>query len=683
MSRKQKNRVGVIGLGQIGSKVSAGLRSAGFSVYVWNRSPRAEPNFLGSAVEVVDLCDTIQLFVPDDAALDKVIRTITAALRPRHVILAHPTIAPATAIELGAIVESTGARYVDAPFAGSRAEAANRQLVYYLGGSESAIKDARPVLQATSRSIVPVGAVGDAARLKLSLQILAALTLEGLSEMLALARAGGLKPEALLDALDEDPARSPFISEKLAAMVKGNFEGGNPVRHLYRDLQLALKLAGPNPAVPATGTVAGLLFGAMKRGWGTSDAAILSRAFEPDPPPAEIAKRDPIPAESAPPAGAVDAPVDVVESMEAVAAKTVAIESVAAVAAVNAVEMAPEPAGGAPKKPDAPPATRVLPELSDAPARSGMIPETHGGRGAIKPRRGLELIHTTPVQSGPPKPSTAPVRLPSLSPVRPATGTTPPLPPARPPTTVIPSSSPVRPATSPISSIPPIPPIPPLSPRPSARPAPAPIPAHLSSRPATTRIPPPAPARPAPTGAVPLPPFPAAPPVSPNFPTGTPHRIVRRLSDTTTNLQALLQSPLGGAKTGPTPIKAPAEPVTPVQPKSIVPSIPESEAPAPEGLPDPVLDAKFANALDAIDAAMSDEVPAAPRETVIIKPGSEVLEAIVAEILPPVVDPVIPGDIRPTQRVGLRPVGSGDNPPRSRLIREQKPKGWLKRLIGD
>ncbi len=647
MSRKQKNRVGVIGLGQIGSKVSAGLRSAGFSVYVWNRSPRAEPNFLGSAVEVVDLCDTIQLFVPDDAALDKVIRTITAALRPRHVILAHPTIAPATALELGAIVESTGARYVDAPFAGSRAEAGNRQLVYYVGGSEAAIKDARPVLQATARSIVPVGGIGDAARLKLSMQILTALTLEGLSEMLSLARAGGLKPEALLDALDEDPARSAFISEKLAAMIKGNFEGGSPVRHLYRDLQLALKLAGSNPAVPATGTVAGLLFGAMKRGWATSDAAILSRAFEPELPPAEITKPEPVAAEPAP----ADVPA------------ALTTDAIATTATELSDELASEPAESMEKKPDAPapqiPATPVLPKLSNPPARSGMIPETHGGRGEIKPRRGLELLHTTPVHVGPPTSATVPVRLPALtptSPARPATETVPCLPTVRPPTTEIPSNLPTPPATTPISRLPPIPstrPVPAAIPsnlttRPATTPVPAvrpaPIPSNLTTRPATTRIPPPAPVRPPPTGAVPLPSFPAAPPQSPSFPAGTPHRIVRRLSDTTTNLQALLQSPLGGAQPAPPPSKLPAVTVTPVQPTSIGPKDPE---------PDP---------------------PAAP---------DEVLEAVVSEILPPAIDPVIPGDIRPTQRVGLRPGGGGDNAPRARLIREQKPKSWLKRLIGE
>src|SRR5207245_1534365 len=66
--RKHKN-VGVIGLGIIGRGVTANLRRKGFSVFVWNRTPRPVPNFVGSPAELVPLCNYIQIFVSDDKAL--------------------------------------------------------------------------------------------------------------------------------------------------------------------------------------------------------------------------------------------------------------------------------------------------------------------------------------------------------------------------------------------------------------------------------------------------------------------------------------------------------------------------------------------------------------------------------------------------------------------------------------
>ena len=54
MSRKSRKNVGVIGLGIIGSRVAAGLRGAGYQVYVWNRTAKPMPNFLGSPAEVAE-----------------------------------------------------------------------------------------------------------------------------------------------------------------------------------------------------------------------------------------------------------------------------------------------------------------------------------------------------------------------------------------------------------------------------------------------------------------------------------------------------------------------------------------------------------------------------------------------------------------------------------------------------
>ncbi len=315
MSRKTKNRVGVIGLGQIGSKIASGLRGGGFSVYVWNRTPRAEPNFLGSAVEVADLCDVIQLFVPDEAALHEVVRTVAAALRPQHVILGHATVTPEAARQIGAIVESAGARYLDAPFVGTRADAEARKLVYYIGGRDDALKDVRTVLQTTARRILSAGGIGDASLLKLATQTLSAITVQGLAEMLAFARAGGLRDEMLLDAMDDDPARSALSMEKLEAMSKGQFNGGPPVRHSYHALALALKMAGSQGVeMPAASTSAALLFGAMKRGQSLNDAAIICRALEPPPPvataPAPAQASEPVMVEA--PAPAIEFPAAVV-----------------------------------------------------------------------------------------------------------------------------------------------------------------------------------------------------------------------------------------------------------------------------------------------------------------------------------------------------------------------------------
>src|SRR2546423_15611005 len=86
--------LGVIGLGIIGRAVAANLRRKGFPVFVWNRSPRPVPNFVGSPGEVAELCNYIQIFVSDGEALLQTVEQLGGGLTSKHVVLAHSTVAP-------------------------------------------------------------------------------------------------------------------------------------------------------------------------------------------------------------------------------------------------------------------------------------------------------------------------------------------------------------------------------------------------------------------------------------------------------------------------------------------------------------------------------------------------------------------------------------------------------------
>ena len=287
MTRKPNRlRVGVIGLGTIGSRAAANLRAAGHQVYVWNRTPRAEPNFLGSPGEVTDLCDALQLFVSDDAALLETVRAVALALKPRHLVLAHPTVSPAAAREAAAIVEGTGARYLDAPFTGSRAAAGNGELVYYVAGPEPARRDALPVLEATSKNVVVIGdTVGQAMVTKIATNLFTAAVVQSLAEALALVRAAGIDPARFSEAMENTSSRSGTSDMKLAAMIKGDHATPHfALKHMLKDARLALRLAAEHGlTLPATATVAAQLYGADRRGWGDMDFAALAKNYDPVP----------------------------------------------------------------------------------------------------------------------------------------------------------------------------------------------------------------------------------------------------------------------------------------------------------------------------------------------------------------------------------------------------------------
>src|ERR1700681_1423012 len=116
MSRRNSKNVGLIGLGIIGRRVAENLRKRPFNVFVWNRTPRPVPNFLGSPMAVAELCDFVQIFVADDDALLEVVRAMEPKLTAHHIIAAHCTVAPDSMRMAAEHVQRRGAQFLDAPF---------------------------------------------------------------------------------------------------------------------------------------------------------------------------------------------------------------------------------------------------------------------------------------------------------------------------------------------------------------------------------------------------------------------------------------------------------------------------------------------------------------------------------------------------------------------------------------
>src|SRR2546429_2006787 len=110
MPHSKRQKIGVIGLGIIGRGVTANLRCRGFHVFVWNRTPRPVPNFVGSPAEVAELCDYIQIFVADDDALLQMMQRMMPNLTSSHVVMAHCTVSPDTMRAAAEMAERRGAR---------------------------------------------------------------------------------------------------------------------------------------------------------------------------------------------------------------------------------------------------------------------------------------------------------------------------------------------------------------------------------------------------------------------------------------------------------------------------------------------------------------------------------------------------------------------------------------------
>lgn len=281
MARKHKLNAGIIGLGIIGSRVAANLRAAGFQIYVWNRTPKPAPNFLASPAEIAGLCDTIQLFVSDAIALFDVLDALDGALSQRHTIICSATVGPDATIEAAAMVEARGAKFLDAPFIGSKVAAEKRELVYYIGGDDETFRRAEPVLKAVSKAIVKIGGIGQAATLKVVTNMLAAVTMQTLVEACAIVKRSGMELSALTNALEHHGVRSGVIDMKLPKIIEADYDTHFSVKNMFKDVQFGIHAANAyGIAIPATAATAAVLNDAISRGWAELDFLALSKFYE-------------------------------------------------------------------------------------------------------------------------------------------------------------------------------------------------------------------------------------------------------------------------------------------------------------------------------------------------------------------------------------------------------------------
>jgi len=282
MSSRTRKNIGVLGLGIIGQRVVENLRQRGFHVFVWNRTPRPVPNFVGSPAEVAELCDFVQIFVSDDDALLQMVQRMTPNLTANHIVMAHCTVSPDTMRAAGELVERRGGQLLDCPFTGSKNAAESGELVYYVGGDEAAVRQARPVLEASSKGIIEVGKVGDATMIKVATNMITAASVQAAAEALALVSKSGLSVEKFAEAMQGNGSNSATLNMKLPMMIEGNFEPHFSVKHMLKDVVIATRLA----------RALGIEFGAtdasrhglteeMRQGRGDDDYSSLFRQYFP------------------------------------------------------------------------------------------------------------------------------------------------------------------------------------------------------------------------------------------------------------------------------------------------------------------------------------------------------------------------------------------------------------------
>lgn len=275
-------KVGIIGLGIVGSRVAQNYRAAGFPVTVWSRTPRDTEGFLATPRMVAEQSEVVQIFVNDGTSLLSVLNAMAPALTPNHVIVNSATVSLQSTLEAAALVASTGASFLDCPFTGSRDAAGGGQLVYYIGGDDSVLERVRPVLERSSKQILPMGKIGDATVLKIATNMVSAVTVQVLAEAMAVTAAAGIPLEKFMQATEGNANCSGLARMKVPSMTKGDFTPHFSLKNMLKDSRFALELAQQHGLeLPALSVASQAMSDLTDAGKGEDDFSVLIANYRP------------------------------------------------------------------------------------------------------------------------------------------------------------------------------------------------------------------------------------------------------------------------------------------------------------------------------------------------------------------------------------------------------------------
>lgn len=279
-------KVGVLGLGIMGSAMARRVAGAGLDTTVWNRSEARARALDGvatvapTAEAAVADADVVLTMLFDAEAVRGVMAAALPAIRPGAVWLQSSTIGVAAAREFAGLAQAAGVRFVDAPVLGTRAPAEAGTLTSLVAASDDALAEAEPVLAATSAKVVRAGDAAPAASaLKLAMNAWIATITAGIAQSLSMAQRLGLDPGLVLEALQGGAADSPYAHLKGGAMLSGGFDPQFELVGLLKDVRLA-RVAVPDLPQDLLAGLEALYTAAAEGGAGHADIAAVWRAFK-------------------------------------------------------------------------------------------------------------------------------------------------------------------------------------------------------------------------------------------------------------------------------------------------------------------------------------------------------------------------------------------------------------------
>lgn len=286
------DRVGVIGLGDMGSGLASNLIKNGFQTCGYDISAERMQSFTAiggtacaSPAEVGRTAGVVFVMVMTGAQARSVILGqdgLVSAMAPGGTVILTATIPPAEAREIGAAMDGTGIHLIDSPVSGGFPGAQGGTLTMMAAAPDAVLDACAPAMHAVSRTIHRVGLrPGDGQTVKACLQSIIGSVFSATFEAAALAAKAGVSGEVLYNVVSTSGAGCGVANTALENIIDRKFKGtGSHIATMHKDLGIVQDMARDLGVPLCTATTAMQIFQAGKTRYPDGDNWICTRVIE-------------------------------------------------------------------------------------------------------------------------------------------------------------------------------------------------------------------------------------------------------------------------------------------------------------------------------------------------------------------------------------------------------------------
>jgi len=287
-----ETRVAVIGVGNMGGRMGRRLLAAGYPLTISDPSLELVATLVAegalaavSAADAAREADLVILSLPTPAIVESVVsgeQGILQTARPGTTVVDMSTGDPGTARRVEAACRAAGVNFLDAPVSRGVMGAEKGTLLIMVGGDEEVLEAARPVLSVLGSDIIHVGGPGSGQVVKLCNNMLAAINMQALGEVLVTGVKAGVDLPVLASVLTAGTGGSWVLSNHLPATIFAGDDGTRfALELMHKDVWLFLRAAEEQGlATPLAAVAAQTLRMAKSEGFGPRDYSAIIRYFE-------------------------------------------------------------------------------------------------------------------------------------------------------------------------------------------------------------------------------------------------------------------------------------------------------------------------------------------------------------------------------------------------------------------